>query len=119
MKFRKVIKTTDKLNKLKISVLESPNPKDYLWGVVLTAVGESVEIPVEEKQTYYENTCDKIESTIKRLNDGEFILDDTTVSIAFVIMEKHIQYGQISSGLATDEIKTSQRRSRSLFPLGK
>jgi hypothetical protein len=90
MKLRKYIKTTNKWNMLSQAVLLCPKPAEYLWGIVLTSVAENSNIHMEDKQSRYEAICDKIEATIKRNNDGEFKLDSTMVSLAFIILEDEL-----------------------------
>lgn len=122
MSYQKLIRTTTKQKRLVDAVLKSPNPKDYLWGIVLTAVGENTNIPVESKAKVYTHITKKIEEKIRQNNDGEFILNDLMVRFAFVILERQLHFQELVKFIIEDDkereaVINSYKRSKRLFPL--
>jgi hypothetical protein len=86
--FIKTIKTPSKINKLESDILNSQDSKAYLFGVVLTTIGENNKIPVILKWSTYSEACLEIEKVVMLHKDGKFELDATMIKFAFAILNR-------------------------------
>jgi hypothetical protein len=114
MSFNKIIQSTSKLKKLENRILTANSPRAYLFGVVLTSIGENSTVPVDEKAEVYNKACNEIDRVVKLHNEGEFKLDSTMVKFAFAIVEKLItsevelnEHSQFETARRRDPRRTS------------